>query len=175
MLVGPPVSQRSSLRRPAPDRPRPRRPVRKQVPTIAQTSFAISKLQRRSEELSWCCRTGLNCGPLPYQGSALPLSYGSARMTLARRVAACSERCRCSRRRAQQMQEVDRDGERQLRPGFALSAQVATDIPQPIGYVAGRLHSGPTRAAALCSKSCQFSAAPHRRQILGTQSVGLCS
>ena len=25
----------------------------------------------------WCCRTGLNCGPLPYQGSALPLSYGS--------------------------------------------------------------------------------------------------
>src|SRR5262252_7215476 len=27
----------------------------------------------------WCCRTGLNCRPLPYQGSALPLSYGSAR------------------------------------------------------------------------------------------------
>jgi hypothetical protein len=27
--------------------------------------------------LSWCCRTGLNCRPLPYQGSALPLSYGS--------------------------------------------------------------------------------------------------
>jgi hypothetical protein len=26
----------------------------------------------------WCCRTGLNCRPLPYQGSALPLSYGSA-------------------------------------------------------------------------------------------------
>jgi hypothetical protein len=26
---------------------------------------------------SWCCRTGLNCRPLPYQGSALPLSYGS--------------------------------------------------------------------------------------------------
>ena len=25
----------------------------------------------------WCCRTGLNCRPLPYQGSALPLSYGS--------------------------------------------------------------------------------------------------
>ena len=27
--------------------------------------------------ISWCCRTGLNCRPLPYQGSALPLSYGS--------------------------------------------------------------------------------------------------
>src|SRR5579871_2491270 len=26
---------------------------------------------------AWCCRTGLNCRPLPYQGSALPLSYGS--------------------------------------------------------------------------------------------------
>jgi FkbM family methyltransferase len=26
----------------------------------------------------WCCRRGLNSGPLPYQGSALPLSYGSA-------------------------------------------------------------------------------------------------
>ena len=25
----------------------------------------------------WCCRCGLNTRPLPYQGSALPLSYGS--------------------------------------------------------------------------------------------------
>ena len=25
----------------------------------------------------WCCRVGLNYRPLPYQGSALPLSYGS--------------------------------------------------------------------------------------------------
>ena len=25
----------------------------------------------------WCCRKGLNFRPLPYQGSALPLSYGS--------------------------------------------------------------------------------------------------
>jgi hypothetical protein len=29
--------------------------------------------------LSWCCRKGLNFRPLPYQGSALPLSYGSLR------------------------------------------------------------------------------------------------
>src|SRR6266849_722448 len=34
---------------------------------------------------SWCCRTGLNCRPLPYQGSALPLSYGSEEGTAARR------------------------------------------------------------------------------------------
>jgi hypothetical protein len=27
--------------------------------------------------VSWCCRGGLNSRPLPYQGSALPLSYGS--------------------------------------------------------------------------------------------------
>lgn len=29
-----------------------------------------------SEE-KWCCQTGLNCRPLHYQWSALPLSYGS--------------------------------------------------------------------------------------------------
>src|ERR1700675_3397020 len=27
----------------------------------------------------WCCQTGLNCRPLHYQWSALPLSYGSMR------------------------------------------------------------------------------------------------
>ena len=27
--------------------------------------------------MDWCCRTGLNCRPPPYQGGALPLSYGS--------------------------------------------------------------------------------------------------
>ena len=26
----------------------------------------------------WCCRGDLNTRPLPYQGSALPLSYGSS-------------------------------------------------------------------------------------------------
>ena len=31
----------------------------------------------RAPSICWCCRTGLNCRPLPYQGSALPLSYGS--------------------------------------------------------------------------------------------------
>ena len=28
--------------------------------------------------MRWCCRRDLNSRPLPYQGSALPLSYGSA-------------------------------------------------------------------------------------------------
>ncbi len=28
-------------------------------------------------EKNWCCQTGLNCRPLHYQWSALPLSYGS--------------------------------------------------------------------------------------------------
>src|SRR5205085_4224302 len=30
---------------------------------------------------AWCCRCGLNTRPLPYQGSALPLSYGSKPLT----------------------------------------------------------------------------------------------
>ena len=28
-------------------------------------------------EIEWCCERGLNSRPLPYQGSALPLSYRS--------------------------------------------------------------------------------------------------
>lgn len=28
-------------------------------------------------KMEWCCQTGLNCRPLHYQWSALPLSYGS--------------------------------------------------------------------------------------------------
>ena len=35
------------------------------------------RCRKVSEGMPWCCRTGLNCRPLPYQGSALPLSYGS--------------------------------------------------------------------------------------------------
>ena len=33
----------------------------------------------RRQPAVWCCRCGLNARPLPYQGSALPLSYGSRR------------------------------------------------------------------------------------------------
>ena len=33
------------------------------------------------KESGWCCQTGLNCRPLHYQWSALPLSYGSMRQT----------------------------------------------------------------------------------------------
>ena len=35
----------------------------------------IQKLDAQMSE--WCCRGDLNSRPLPYQGSALPLSYGS--------------------------------------------------------------------------------------------------
>ncbi len=34
--------------------------------------------------VKWCCRRDLNSRPLPYQGSALPLSYGSAWRSLRR-------------------------------------------------------------------------------------------
>ena len=45
----------------------------------------------------------------------------------------------------QQVEEVELDDERELRPGFAMRAQVVTNAPHPIGYVARRLHRGPTR------------------------------
>jgi hypothetical protein len=48
----------------------------------ARVSRAERRLVERDllgeETNCWCCRSGLNRGPLPYQGSALPLSYGSA-------------------------------------------------------------------------------------------------
>jgi hypothetical protein len=50
------------------------------VPNLADLCRAVGRHEREKPLFhghSWCCRTGLNCGPLPYQGSALPLSYGS--------------------------------------------------------------------------------------------------
>src|SRR3546814_10706655 len=38
----------------------------------------------------WCCCRDLNSGPLPYQGSALPLSYSSPSCQIGR--ASCRER-----------------------------------------------------------------------------------
>ena len=40
-------------------------------------SFRPAPGIRRFRLVGWCCRKGLNFRPLPYQGSALPLSYGS--------------------------------------------------------------------------------------------------
>ena len=34
-------------------------------------------MAREVKSGKWCCRRELNSRPLPYQGSALPLSYGS--------------------------------------------------------------------------------------------------
>ena len=45
----------------------------------ARTGGCRRSRPRNSENGEWCCRTGLNCGPPPYQGGALPLSYGSER------------------------------------------------------------------------------------------------
>ncbi len=39
---------------------------------------ASGRIWRISAGLGWCCWRGLNSRPLPYQGSALPLSYNSA-------------------------------------------------------------------------------------------------
>src|SRR5690606_38483828 len=40
-------------------------------PTRDEAKFALN-IRRK-----WCCERGLNSRPLPYQGSALPLSYRS--------------------------------------------------------------------------------------------------
>ena len=47
---------------------------------------------------------------------------------------------------AEKVQEVDLDAERQLRLRRALSAQMAADAAQPIGYVTRGLHGRPTLA-----------------------------
>src|ERR1700730_2398340 len=53
--------------------------------------------------LFWCCRGGLNSRPPPYQGGALPLSYGSKNHAAAERPAAprragtCHKGCRGAR------------------------------------------------------------------------------
>jgi hypothetical protein len=39
--------------------------------------------------ICWCCKRGLNSRPLPYQGSALPLSYCSIRSASEQRGASC--------------------------------------------------------------------------------------
>ena len=53
---------------------------RKSLPALsrlaARRGFALNDLGVAEGE-GWCCQTGLNCRPLHYQWSALPLSYGS--------------------------------------------------------------------------------------------------
>ena len=45
--------------------------------SLCDHSPAASKSQELNSQKNWCCQTGLNCRPLHYQWSALPLSYGS--------------------------------------------------------------------------------------------------
>jgi hypothetical protein len=55
----------------------------------------IEPVTLRCKGFGWCCQRGLNSRPLPYQGSALPLSYGSAPT---RRAAYCHSLASCARR-----------------------------------------------------------------------------
>jgi len=62
-----------------------RRPPPEEVKNVETASDAASAGKARGEMLGWasmggwCCWRGLNSRPLPYQGSALPLSYNSVR------------------------------------------------------------------------------------------------
>src|ERR1700730_11648494 len=40
---------------------------------------SVSAISPPIQSVGWCCRWVSNLRPLPYQGSALPLSYGSVR------------------------------------------------------------------------------------------------
>src|SRR5258705_5208443 len=47
---------------------------------VSTNSVSVGGWLEKGEQLhaiKWCCQTGLNCRPLHYQWSALPLSYGS--------------------------------------------------------------------------------------------------
>ena len=46
------------------------------VPTVGEQG-ALDLASTDYQRENWCCQTGLNCRPLHYQWSALPLSYGS--------------------------------------------------------------------------------------------------
>jgi hypothetical protein len=52
----------------------------------------VAEDKRTSDRGQWCCRKGLNFRPLPYQGSALPLSYGSIVAALSFRLENVPER-----------------------------------------------------------------------------------
>jgi hypothetical protein len=55
-----------------------------------RSAIYSTSLERFNFEGSrWCCRGGLNSRPLPYQGSALPLSYGSKTIGTGARRAGC--------------------------------------------------------------------------------------
>jgi hypothetical protein len=54
----------------SPDFPRIRVGTSRFVPLIvAECAFVLRRKAPCKQRKIWCCRTGLNCGPLPYQGS----------------------------------------------------------------------------------------------------------
>jgi integrase len=50
--------------------------------------FSVRRNGKEIQRDAWCCRGGLNSRPLPYQGSALPLSYGSIGQGIGQRLRA---------------------------------------------------------------------------------------
>ena len=46
---------------------------------FAEVLATARPAELKSQRSKWCCKRGLNSRPLPYQGSALPLSYCSIR------------------------------------------------------------------------------------------------
>ena len=64
----------------------PKRPPKPSAKRLQRLTICLLTLQRppgpRAMSLKcWCRRGGLNSGPQPYQGCALPLSYGGVRRT----------------------------------------------------------------------------------------------
>jgi hypothetical protein len=57
---------------------KPRRGTRSRALERAKRACQMNVVCERGKRgFPWCCQTGLNCRPLHYQWSALPLSYGS--------------------------------------------------------------------------------------------------
>ena len=67
---------------------------------IRDSGCASSSLDsQRVQRDKWCCKRGLNSRPLPYQGSALPLSYCSiSKCGAKRRSASCHSKAGVARR-----------------------------------------------------------------------------
>ena len=97
-------------------------------------------------KMKWCCQTGLNCRPLHYQWSALPLSYGSMcpdknrpegptrRADPCHKAPRCAS-CRAVPNRAKSGRYRGRNG--RLRPERPTFADFGSDVPAnwPVGQL----------------------------------------
>ena len=98
----PALGARPGLRRRPGSGIRDTRPVTTGKGQSGRAAICLDRRFHRMADLSdelWCCKRGLNSRPLPYQGSALPLSYKSDYPSMEREtrieLATCSlEGCR---------------------------------------------------------------------------------